>query len=158
MNSQLAKCGLAFYEKPLASIGHRKTLYKFKNLTFAKYNYGLVPYDSMAVSAQSLLPLLLRLSHPRITSFNVNNRGFAFFVPEEIPILNHEIAASPQLHTIVASHRLLKCKAVFGDFALCAFTSLWEPAVGVAESEGFLVGRICFGHDRSSCVLHVCRL
>ena len=92
----------------------------------------------MSVSAQSLLPLLLRLSYLAVAAFDINNCGSAFLVSEEIPLLHHKIPTPTQWNNVVTLHRLIKREAVFGKFALFAPASLRKPAVGVAESVRFI--------------------
>lgn len=93
----------------------------------------------MSVSAQPLLPLILRLSYLGVAAFDINNCGFAFFVAEKVTFLNNKIPAPTQRNNIVTLHRLIKSEAVFGDFALRAPASLRKTAVGTAKSVGFIV-------------------
>ncbi len=92
----------------------------------------------MAVSAQSLLPLLLRLSHLGVAALDINNCGFAFLVAEKVTLLNHKIPAPTQRNNVVTLHRLIKSKTVFGKFTLRAPASLRKPAVGVTKSVWFI--------------------
>jgi hypothetical protein len=84
-----------------------------------------------------LSALLLRLSQRRIPLLNINNRRFTHFSAEEIPILHNKIAAPMDLCAVVALHCLLESEAVFGDACFLA-VGVWESAVGVAKSVGFV--------------------
>lgn len=99
----------------------------------------LIPDDFVSVSAQPLLPLLLRLSHLGVAAFDINNCGFAFLVAEKVSLLHDKITALTQRNNVVTLHRLIKSETVFGKFALRTPASLRKPAVGVAESVGFFV-------------------
>ena len=92
----------------------------------------------MAVSAQTLLPLFLSLSHLGVAAFDINNCGFTFFVAEKVTLLHHKIATPTQRNNVVTLYRLIKGEAVFGKFALRTFASLGKPSVGVAESVRFI--------------------
>jgi hypothetical protein len=84
-----------------------------------------------------LSSLLLRLSQGRIPLLNVNNRRLTHFSAEEIPVLHHKIPAPMRLLAVVTLHGLLKREAVFGNGRFLA-VGVWEAAVGVAESVGFV--------------------
>lgn len=100
--------------------------------------FGLVTDDFIAVSAQTLLPLYLRLSHLGVAALDINNCGFTLFVAEKVTLLHHKIATPTQRNYVVTLHRLIKGEAIFGKFALRTPTSLGKPSVGVAESVRFI--------------------
>jgi hypothetical protein len=89
------------------------------------------------VSAKLPSTLLLRLSQRRIPLLNINNSGLTHFSAEEIPLLHYEVAAPMLLLAVVTLHGLLKREAVFCDGCFLA-VGVWEAAVGVAESVGFV--------------------
>jgi hypothetical protein len=86
-----------------------------------------------------LSALLLSFSQRRIALLDINNCGLPHFGAEEIPVLNHKIAAPMNLFAVVTLHSLLKSEAVFGDGCFLA-VGVWETAVGVSEPIGFVSG------------------
>jgi hypothetical protein len=102
----------------------------------------LVPHNSVSTATQPPPTLLLRLSHFRIISLYIDNRGFTLSLAEEVAFLHNKIAALPQLPAVVSLNGLIVCKAVFGYVAFLAFW-VWETAVGVAKAVGF-VGGVAF--------------
>ena len=86
----------------------------------------LIPNDFVAASALTL-PLPLRLSHRRITRFNLKNRRLPNRIPKKIPLLHHKIAVSADFCAIMPLHSLIKRKTISGNIAFHTPVRLREP-------------------------------